>query len=512
MAAGNRAHGRSLRFRLRVAFGVVVLASVLVVVVSLATQRESRESELELARRWRPASGLVARVAVSVVDQETGVRGYVITADEEFLEPYEAGRPATAAAIEDLRRVLRDRPALLQRIDDVEAAIDAWYLQAAEPEIALVRAGDVEGARSLVDARTGKVLFDAIRERVEELSTEIEAERTGANEDVTRAIDRSTLVVVLGLSGVALLAVALWAAITRWITQPLLRVSAEVEQVAGGDLGRAVPAMGPREIAAVAAGVDRMRLRLLDELEGAARLRALEAERSERRRIAAELHDDPVQAIYAAQLRMDVLRQDLGPEQAAQAAQAARIADDLRAVQVRLRSLMFRLHPPSLEEEGLRVSLEDLLAEVFASATAPGATGPADDVVTSVQVADDVGVGPAVEALLYRVAAEAVRNAAKHAHPSRVTVEVRADATGCWLQVTDDGAGFSVADRPDQRSGHHGLAIVGDLVEAAAGTLHVDSTPGRGTQVRVWLPYRPVGRVRPRDGAGGRDPGREPRD
>lgn len=94
----------------------------------------------------------------------------------------------------------------------------------------------------------------------------------------------------------------------------------------------------------------------------------------------------------------------------------------------------------------------------------------------------------AVRALLYRVGREALANVRHHAGASRVEMQLEDDDDGFALEVRDDGRGFD----PDQglrvRRGHLGLPAMRERVEITGGRLTVDSRPGSGTALRVWVP------------------------
>jgi two-component system NarL family sensor kinase len=206
---------------------------------------------------------------------------------------------------------------------------------------------------------------------------------------------------------------------------------------------------------------------------------AVEASTRERRRIAADLHDGVVQDLAGVAFGLAPLaagaerRGDTGEAQALRAATGT-----LRQGVRDLRTLLVEIHPPNLESAGLRVALSDLLSPLEASGIA-----------TSLEVAEAAsGDG---DALVYRVAREAIRNARQHAQPTSVHVAVtRADAA-TRLVVTDDGKGFTVQARERRaEEGHLGLKLLDEVVRQAGGKLAVRSAPGKGTTVEMELPQR----------------------
>lgn len=198
---------------------------------------------------------------------------------------------------------------------------------------------------------------------------------------------------------------------------------------------------------------------------------AIEAQDRERRRIASDLHDGVVQdlagvAFGLAPLAADARRR--GHEEEARVVDDA--VDTLRQGVRDMRTLLVEIHPPRLESAGLESVLGDLLSPL-----------QAQGIETSLSVEE----GGRADALVYRVAREALRNVVAHAGAGRVSVTV----TPTRLTVADDGQGFDSTQRADRaEAGHVGLALLQDLVTQSGGALRVESTPGAGTTVTLEVP------------------------
>jgi PAS domain S-box-containing protein len=202
------------------------------------------------------------------------------------------------------------------------------------------------------------------------------------------------------------------------------------------------------------------------------------AAEEERSRIAGDIHDDSIQAITAAGMRLQILRKSLDdPEQ-------LRLLGDLeQTIQLsiaRLRHLLFELRPPVLDNEGLSAALEMYLHE---------AEGGAE---IRYRLDDGLTTQPPLETrtILYRVVQEALTNVRKHARASNVTVSLREVDGGYSALVADDGVGFA-AEAAEAAPGHLGLASMRERAELAGGRLHIETAPGRGTTVEVWIPELP---------------------
>jgi two-component system, NarL family, sensor kinase len=208
---------------------------------------------------------------------------------------------------------------------------------------------------------------------------------------------------------------------------------------------------------------------------------AVEASAQERRRIAADLHDGVVQDLAGVAFGLAPLAAEAGRRGDEAEARALREATGTLRQGVRaLRTLLVEIHPPNLDSAGLRVALSDLLSPL-----------EVDGIATSLEV-DESPDGAGGDALVYRVAREALRNAQRHARPASVRVSVtRAPADGTRLVVADDGAGFAPEARERRGAqGHLGLTLLEGIVAQAGGALTVRSSPGAGTTVELELPAR----------------------
>ena len=209
--------------------------------------------------------------------------------------------------------------------------------------------------------------------------------------------------------------------------------------------------------------------------------RAMEASEQERRRIAGDLHDGPVQEL--AGLSMRLAAEAEGATEPAQRRALRETATAVRGGVRTLRSAIVGIYPPNLESMGLGPSLSDLTARLAQ-----------EGLTVSLDVADPAGYGFEVDALLYRACREGLRNVERHAHATTVTVRARREGAVVVLEVIDDGSGIApdVAVTParggPQDEAHLGLRIVHDLVADAGGHLTVEAAPGRGTVLRVEVP------------------------
>jgi signal transduction histidine kinase len=204
--------------------------------------------------------------------------------------------------------------------------------------------------------------------------------------------------------------------------------------------------------------------------------RAIEASDRERRQIAADLHDGPVQELSGLSMRLSATA-----ERASDAVTGDALRDSASAIRraVRtLRSAIVGVYPADLQRAGLAAALSDLVTRLDRRGVA-----------STLHVDPDVRSDATVDELLYRAAQELLRNIEDHAGADHVDVSVRRDGDLTILEVRDDGRGISDgAVREARAGGHMGLEILGDLVRDAGGTLRFEPSDHSGTLVRVEVP------------------------
>lgn len=193
----------------------------------------------------------------AMVDQEVGVRGYLIAGDEVFLEPYHKGGAAYAAAFAAVKKLTSDNPAQQIRLDKMNQAAQAWRAEIAEKEIALMAKPETrEQARAMEASGAGKKWMDSVRASVAEIDAVERALLTARSEALASAFSVSFLTTIIG--GVASLVVALLAslALARGIATPITAMRGVMQQLARGDTSVEVPGVGRKdEVGGMAAAV-----------------------------------------------------------------------------------------------------------------------------------------------------------------------------------------------------------------------------------------------------------------
>jgi two-component system, NarL family, sensor kinase len=209
--------------------------------------------------------------------------------------------------------------------------------------------------------------------------------------------------------------------------------------------------------------------------------RAVDASDEERQRIAGTLHDGPVQELAATSFTVAGAAEkaaDSGQLELAEMLTTA--AGTVRASIRGLRSLLVDIYPPSLTSAGLGPALTDL-TEVLA----------ARNIATHLSLAEGAAarLPPAQQQLVFRIARECLRNAARHASARNVEVRLFRHGRGTVLEINDDGTGFDPAPvLGNPEDGHFGLRILTDVAANAGADLLLATAPGAGCRWRLEVP------------------------
>ena len=211
---------------------------------------------------------------------------------------------------------------------------------------------------------------------------------------------------------------------------------------------------------------DEQRRRLLASL--------VHAEEDERKRIAGDIHDDPMQKIVATNMRLQLLRRQLSDP--AHLEVLDKLLSTVRGSITSLRHLIFELRPHVLDQDGLAPALREYLESLDA------------DFEFSLEQQLQEEPDADLRVLLYRVAQEALTNIRKHAHAHRVDVLLAEQDGGFLVRIADDGVGFTAPGTMQSGRGHLGLSAMRERAEMAGGWCRLLSQPGAGTTVEIWVP------------------------
>ena len=238
-------------------------------------------SDDQLTGRLDPAISDVDTLLTAFVDEETATRGYLLSGDATFLQPFDAAQPVIAADTAELDRLTAGDPVARRDIGAVLAAHGTWRTTAADPEQGDVRAGDLAAGRTLEASGVGKTAFDGLRIATADLGTHLEQQRL-AVESRNRA-DQTRVLVVGGTVVALLLLLLLTGGMLLWrgILRPLQLLGTAADRVSLIDPDVALPAAVPPEIRNVGRAVERMRSQLARQLRTAREAQEALAQRGE---------------------------------------------------------------------------------------------------------------------------------------------------------------------------------------------------------------------------------------
>jgi PAS domain S-box-containing protein len=201
----------------------------------------------------------------------------------------------------------------------------------------------------------------------------------------------------------------------------------------------------------------------------------------ERLRLAQELHDNPMQTLYAAIYQIEELRNTVDPK-----AKAAlqNVNNDIKSVLDGLRATAKELRPPTLFSFGLEHAIRSHVDDI---------RDRYPNIKVSLSLAHDRQLLPERARLaLFRVTQQSLSNVLRHAEATEIKVRFSFDAEEVRLEVSDNGKGFEVPRNWIQlvRNGHYGLAGASERIQALGGSLNVKSQPGSSTVVTVVIPWK----------------------
>jgi signal transduction histidine kinase len=208
--------------------------------------------------------------------------------------------------------------------------------------------------------------------------------------------------------------------------------------------------------------------------------RGLTASERDRRAIAADVHDGPVQDLAGVSYALSALRTKV-PED--HQPNVDRMVGAVRRAVQSLRRLMVDLYPPDLQGPGLAAALEDLTTRLRE-----------DGVTVTVEVAPIAELHADHAAVIYRTAKEALTNVSRHAHAGRVWIRLSPfqhhGAPAALLTIADDGVGFPPSGTDRRSEGHLGLRLAVDRVRDLGGVVELSDRPGGGACVTAVIPAR----------------------
>lgn len=499
-----------------VTMGVLTLAGA---VAGGVLMNRTDDTSRQLIDRIQPARSASYRLQAALRDQETSVRGYVISGDRQFLQPFDDGQDDEKTAATDFRSRIGDRPDLLAGLDAIETAAATWRSTYAVPLIARITPG-VPYAENKESVDDGKAQFDRIRALFDAQNQELVDARAVAIAELDNTRhwrDRA----LIGLIAVFVVTAVLLAVATRpAVTRPLGDLAAACRRITEGNFDEKISARGPKDIRQIAVDVENMRQRIVEELDATRAARELlvtqaaemDEQAIELKRSNAELeqfayvasHDlqEPLRKITSFCQLLERRYADKLDERGVE--YIAFAVDGAKRMQVLINDLLTFSRVGRLHAEHDSVELDSALESATANLSIAIEESDAELVLPSSPLPQVVG-DPTLLAMLWQ---NLIGNAIKFRRDGetpRIVVECETGAgeqDQHWLfTVSDNGIGiapefvdkvFVIFQRLHGRDAYSGtgigLALCKKIVEYHGGTIWVDTAYTDGTRIRFTLP------------------------
>lgn len=209
-------------------------------------------------------------------------------------------------------------------------------------------------------------------------------------------------------------------------------------------------------------------------------VQTIEAQESERQRLAQQMHDGPAQSLTNLILQAEIVERLFDAEPARARTELGQLKTSANVTFQRVRDFIFALRPMMLDDLGLIPTVRRYTQQFETVNKLP----------VTLNLNGDRALAPYIEVTIFRAVQELMNNVAKHAHASRVQVTLDLNVEPTLVIVEDDGSGFDAAQvlaRARER-GSSGLTTLEKRVEMLGGNINYQSATGRGTRVRVLIP------------------------
>lgn len=424
---------------------LAILAAAILISVNEASFHASSQATTKIE------SAEIARQSVdqlmnTMLDAETGTRGFLLTGDEKYLQPYNSALAQLGEHLGQLRQLLVDQPEEL-----AEFELMALHIDSKQSELALSvrmrKIGNDAAWKFMLSTDVGKHDMDAIRIQSEKLMASSLLKMEAAHQQINDSL-------LLSRVGIAAISLSGLLAFYMYLLQT-----------------EALLAAGKREKLSLLSERDRLEDKVRDRTAKLAQLAThlQEVREDERGHLARELHDELGALLTAAKLDVTRIRSRLGSSLPEANERIEHLISTLNSGIALKRRIVEDLRPSSLSHLGLVASLE-ILAREFADRSGI-------DIKTALET---VELGGSAQLTVYRLVQESLTNMGKYAMATHAAITLRNTEDHVMIEVSDNGQGF---DTDKVAATSHGLAGMRHRVEAAGGKLMIESSPGQGTHI-----------------------------
>lgn len=436
--------------RVAISLPIAILAGLVMVSVSELGYKQTRQSLADLTHTYNTGTA-ISVLLQEMLDAETGLRGYLLTSNEEYLQPYTDAVKGINHSLDDIRQKLSQSPPGMDLYVPLARSINR---KTAEMDLSLelFRQGNADALKFVMFTDMGNKDMSNIRELAKALQTMNQANAQAFQQDIGGSIFLARMGVVT-ITVIGVFAFYLY-----------LRQTNMIER------------LHKREQALQSEERTRLEELVLDRTATLTELAThlQQVREDERGHLARELHDELGALLTAAKLDVARLKSRIEMGNPEVADRIKHLTETLNSGIALKRRIVEDLRPSSLANLGLSTSLEILTSE-FAQRSGI-------EIEPNLEAVD---LPDATELTIYRLVQESLTNIGKYAKASKVQVTVHNYPTYVAVQIQDNGEGFDITNiRPSS----HGLAGMRHRVEAAGGRLTINSTVGGGTSISAVIP------------------------
>lgn len=436
--------------KMLISLPLAILAAGLLVFINESSFQESTKAlaNIQSAQQSRQA---INKLVQQVLDAETGQRGFLLTGDPRYLEPYNSATADIGQNLDAMRPLFAPSREQLRDFDMMARHVSR-KLAEMDLSVRMRREGNEDGWKFVLTTDVGKEQMEAIREQSTKLLSSSIRKMEQGQVQIQNALQLSRI-------GIATTALVGLLAFYMYLLQTKALVTSGIREKDSLERERDLLEKQVRERTASLA-------ELATHLQN--------VREDERGHLARELHDELGALLTAAKLDVARIKSRLAGNLPEASERLEHLTTTLNSGIALKRRIVEDLRPSSLSHLGLVASLE-ILAREFEERS--GLT-----VTTDLETVELCG---SVQLTVYRLVQESLTNMAKYADATQAEIRLENSVGYITVEVGDDGQGFAVSD---VGPGSHGLAGMRHRVEAAGGRLTVASTPGTGTQISAVLP------------------------
>jgi signal transduction histidine kinase len=436
--------------KMAISLPLAVLAAALLIFINEASFQRSTAAaaNIEEAQQTR---GAINKLLQHVLDAETGQRGYLLTGDPRYLEPYDTAMADLHQNLGILRQLFAPYEDQLSEFGVMSEHVSR-KLAEMDLSVRMRKEGNEDAWKFILTTDVGKVHMDAIRAQ----SARLTASSIRKMESGQAQIKKTLL---LSRIGIATMALAGLLAFYMYLQQT-----------------KALLTAGKREQVSLQRERDMLESQVRERTASLAKLAThlQNVREDERGHLARELHDELGSLLTSAKLDVARLKSRLAGNVPEATERLAHLTNTLNSGIALARRIVEDLRPSSLSHLGLVASLE-ILAREFQERSE----------LTITTDLEHVELGGAAQLTVYRLVQESLTNIGKYAEAKQAEISLHSFDGYITVEVRDNGKGFKL-DSVGPTS--HGLAGMRHRVEAAGGRLTVTSSDGSGTRISAVLP------------------------